>query len=108
MLTLFLLAQATAATPIETPAEPVKTVAVERDQYACFGFLDVIPIVDTPEAWAQARAASLALARARMANAKTDQDKGIAQAELDRAEKCAAPMQFETPKADNGVSKLTA
>jgi hypothetical protein len=108
MLTLFLLAQATAAAPIETPAEPVKTVAVERDQYSCFIYSEVIPITNTPEAWAQAHAASLALARARAKNAKSDEDKSIAQAELDGAEKCTARFQFETPKTDNGVSKLTA
>jgi hypothetical protein len=108
MLTLFLLVGAAASAPVETPVEPAITVAEENSRYELCAYSDVIPIVDTPQAWAQARAASLALAKARFANAKTDQDKAIAKAELERAEKCASPIQFETPKSDNGVSKITA
>jgi predicted nicotinamide N-methyase len=108
MLTVFLLAGAAASAPVETPTEPVKTVAVQSNRYELCNYSDVIPIVDTPQAWAQARAASLALANARLANAKTDQDKAIAQAELDRAEKCASQVQFEAAKADNSANKLTS
>jgi hypothetical protein len=107
MLTVFLLAGAAASAPVETPTEPVKTVAVQSNRYELCNYSNVIPIVDTPQAWAQARAASLALAKARFANANTDQDKAIAQAELDRAEKCASPIQLEASKADNGASKLS-
>jgi hypothetical protein len=108
MLTLFLLAGAAASTPIETSAELAKTVAVVSSQNGFCGAPDVIPFANTPQAWAQARGASLALAKARLQHAETDQDKAIAQAELERAEKCAAPIQFETLKTDNGISKLTA
>lgn len=108
MLSLFLLAGAAASAPAETPAEPAKTVGVENCRYELYGYSEVSPIVDTPQAWAQARAASLALANARLANAKTDQDKAIAQAELDRAEKCASQVQFEAAKADNSANKLTS
>jgi hypothetical protein len=108
MSTLFLLAVAAASAPVETPAKPAKTVAVENGRYALCSYSDVMPIVDTPQAWEQARTASLALANARLANAKTDQDKAIAQAELDRAEKCASQVQFDAAKADNSANKLTS
>jgi hypothetical protein len=107
MLTVFLFAGAAASAPVETPAEPAKIVAVQSNRYELCNYSDVIPIADTPQAWAQARAASLALANARLANANTDQDKAIAQAELDRAEKCASPIQLEASKADNGAIKIT-
>ena len=108
MLTLFLLAQASASAPVEKAAKPVSVVQIESscDAYV----ISVIsPIVDTPGANAQAQAASRAVATAQVPTQTSDSSKSTEpKDQVASQNRCENTLKLETPKADSGASKLAA